>query len=114
MLQAGIVLVNSSYPAAWPTRSHCDRYPFDLDASQRFTRFAQQINRYPQVLVNVVSPMRLIRGLPPILPLIENWAYAQAYLKGNIQRGPWVQDIRTGGIPWATSYPFSSVAIRSG
>lgn len=114
MLQEGVILINSSYPAAWPTRAHCDSYPFDLDASQRFTRFAQYLNRYPQVLVNVVSPQRLIRGVEPIQPLIENLAYAKAYIKGNLQRGPWVEDVRAGGIPWISSFPFASAALRSG
>lgn len=105
MLVQGLVFRNRAVPAAWPTRSRCDRYPYDFDASQRFTRVPLFFNTPSQAVTrNIVAPLGRLIGVHPFLPLIDNAAYAARYMQGRASPGPWVAEIRVGGIPFESAF----------
>lgn len=119
-----IVPRNVSAPEGWPTRADTGGYSWDLDASQRFTRTRHNAstgrNVHPWYNVttgytagyrrgtdgplapNDPAPVpRLMSGVHPLLPLMDAQVYA--LMLGRRISGPWLGDVRAGGIPWESS-----------
>lgn len=119
-----IVPRNVSVPEGWPTRSGAGEYTFDLDPSQRFerTRHSASTGRNWPVWYNVTTgftsgyrrgtdgPLmpngpfpapRVMSGLHPFLPMLDAQVYA--LMLGRRISGPWLGDVRAGGVPWEFS-----------
>lgn len=119
-----IVPRNVSYPEGWPSRSGTGGYAFDLDAGQRYvrTRHSASTGRNIPVWYNLVvgfangwrrgrdapfSPNgpfpfpQTIAGVHPLLPMLDAQVYA--LMLGKRISGPWLGDVRAGGIPWESS-----------
>lgn len=114
-----VTLVNHAVPLAWPSRGNVDDYPWDYDASQRFTRLETGHDPYPQAHYNTSAPDGWLDGVSPFLGLIEQVAYTRAYLRQSVRPGPWTMDgvgvERSGGIPWASALsPFAALGEKSG
>lgn len=117
-----VVLENQAVPVPWPTRSGVDAYPWDLDPSQRHTRWRTGYDPFTQTHFNTSAPGGWLGAgtdVQPFLPLIEQISYIRALLRGEIRPGPWtmggVAVKRTGGIPWQTSIePVAMLGRKSG
>lgn len=119
MQELGIAPVNRAAPTPFPSRGQCDAYPWDLDPSQRFTRSKTGIDPFVQYQYNTSAPGGWLGGIFPFTPLIEQYAYIRALLRGQVTPGPWttggVAVERSGGIPWQTSQqPVAALGRKSG
>lgn len=119
-----IVPRNVSVPEGWPTRIGAGGYGPDLDPSQRFVRTRHNASTRRNVMAwyNVTTgfmngwrrgtdgPLhpqgpfpipRLMSGVHPLLPLLDAQVYA--LMLGRRINGPWLGDVRAGGVPWETA-----------
>lgn len=92
--------------ARWPTISHksragkVDAYPFDFDASERWTRPKTGADIFPQP--NNFNSFAHLGSMPVTLPLQDAFVYGQAY--GRDPYGPIVSALPVN-LQWQITVP---------
>lgn len=127
---------NVSVPQGWGSRAGTGGYAFDLDPSQRFVRSRHNASTGRNIMAwyNLTTGFRhgyrvgtdaplspqgpyprpiLMGGVHPLLPLMDAQVYAM--MLGRRISGPWLGDVRAGGVPWETSIDMTrSMGRKSG